>query len=222
MLNFLNLNNILALLCVLILSSCSTSQPKNKWQYNAVNMTQTYQSHFLQAKESHARIDLRQARRHAKQSADLKVLIDIELTQCAMQVCVLKFQNCKNARSLLIIQPNASQEAYLSFLNSTLQEKDINLLPQQYQGFAYALEKKNAEGINKILKNIRPLSSKVISSSLSRDFITQENISLLIKELSFSGYKHPLISWLKLQASREKDTTKKLRIQAKIEVLTSE
>ena len=202
-------------------ATCSAPQPKNKWQFEAVNMTQAYQNHFLQGKTRRASLDLKHAKQLSKQSADFQTLIDVELTQCAMNLSVLKAQNCEHVTSLLQVQPNAKQEAYLALLSSTLESKDIDLLPKQYQNFARALEKKDTELINEALRDIKPLSSKLISSSVSLEYISNENIIMLIDELSYSGYKNPLISWLRVQASKETNETKKVRIQAKIKVLLS-
>ena len=204
-----------------ILVSCASPQAKNNWQYEAVRMTNAYQKHFLQAKISRANLDVQHAKKLSKQSANLQTLIDVELTICAMHVSILSPINCDNASTLLKVQPDLQQKAYLSLLNNSLDKQDIHLLPQQYQDFAKALKNTNSKYINKEINAMQPISSKLIASSLAQPYINNENISSLIKELSFLGYKNPLISWLQVQESRETKPQEKIRIRAKIEVLLS-
>jgi len=206
---------------LLLMIACSSPQPKNQWQYEAVIMINAYQKHFLQGKTNRANLDLRHARQRSKQSADFKTLIDVELTVCAMQLSILAPIPCDNAKALIKIQPNAQQEAYLALLNSSLKKEDIDLLPKQYQDFTQALLSKDTLAINEALTKVEPLSSRLISSSLVPLQINKQNIAFLIKELSISGYKRPLIPWLKIQASQESNITKKNHIQAKIKILLS-
>jgi len=203
------------------MNACSTAQPQNKWEYDAVQMAQAYQEAFLQGNHLRAQIELKHARAKATQSSNLKTLIDIELIHCAMQVCLFKQQVCQKASELLNIQNNKNQWAYLNLLNAQLNLGDIHLLPSQYHRFALAFIKKDKEGINTSLAHMKPLSSRLIASSLAKEMLNKDNIKRLIDELAFRGYKKPLILWLNLLMQEEHDKKEKQRLQAKIEILTS-
>lgn len=213
----------LTLLALFIfISGCSpTPVPKNKWQYDAVSSLNKFQMHFLQNQRDRAKADLSHARDFASQSAHLQTRINIELTACAMQLSVLQSSQCEGASLLLALEPSPSQLAYLHLLTSTLSEDEIDLLPNKYQDFAESLLSKDTDDINSALENIKPVSSRLIASALSIDIINDENIHSLINELSYHGYKNPLVVWLSVQMQKESDPKEKAKLKAKIAVLTS-
>jgi len=214
------LNYLKSILLLILVSACSTSQPENKWQHDAATMCKNYQIHFLQNKTLRASLDLSHAREMATRSADFKPLIDIELTQCAMELSALNPSPCERVSELLALEPNANQRAYLHLLNSQLQEEEIVFLPKQYQDFALLFLDGDAKALNKEISSLQPLSSKLIASALSKDVIDDENIQGLIEALSFKGYKRPLLAWLELQMQKEENEDEKSRLKAKIEILT--
>lgn len=209
------------LLLLLYGTACSTPQPQNKWQYDAVSMCHNYQIHFLQDKTIRATLDLRHARELASRSAELKTLIDIELTSCAMESSALNQGQCQEAERLLRLDNDPSQDAYFSLLTSQISEDKVSLLPSQYRTFAEALIGTDKRKINKALSDIKPLTSRLIASALAKESINDVNIKELIDGLSYHGYKRPLLVWLDVQMQREEDAQKKARLKEKIEVLTS-
>ena len=206
---------------LLITSACSSPQPQNRWQHDAVSMCSNYQTHFLQDKTTRAELDLRHAKELASRSAELHTLIDIELTSCAMHITVLNQGQCREAEKLLRLDPNPSQEAYLRLLTSEISQDKIPLLPRQYRSFAQALIDVDTLQINKELSTLTPLTSRLIASALAQKSINGTNIQELIDKLSYHGYKKPLLVWLNLQMQREEDTHTKMRLKEKIGVLTS-
>ena len=198
---------LLLIILIFLLTACSTSQPKNKWQYEASAAQDDYQKHFLQNRLSRASSDLSQARKSALQSANFHTIIDIELSVCALNITVLTNDTCQKAEALLKLEPNIKQSAYLHLLQNNYSKKEIRLLPPAYQNFAMA-KLKNKE-INTILSNVQPLSSRAVASALVKDEISQENIQDLIKEFSFHGYKNPIIAWLRLQMKQANSTKEK-------------
>ncbi|MDF1882189.1 hypothetical protein JHD50_12915 [Sulfurimonas sp. MAG313] len=217
MLSFLRVS----LFSLLFLSACSSKSPLNSWQYESAKFSSSYTKHFLQDKELRASSDLRHARQFASKSANFKTLIDIELTACAMQISVLEEISCESVSDLLLLQPNSAQSAYLHLLKNSFQESDIKLLPKHYHDFARAKLNKDTSLINKTLKEIEILSSRLVSSALVKKDISIENINVLIQELSFRGYKKPLLSWLKLKIKKINDEEEKIRLRAKIKVLST-
>jgi len=222
MLYYLKAKAIISLMVsILFIQACSSPQPPNKWQHDAVAMSQNYQKHFLQNRLLRARLELNHARRLASQSAKFHTLIDIELTSCAMQLGSLEKSACEKATELLLLEPDPFQYAYLKLLTSQISEDKITFLPRQYQDFARALINADQSRINQTLLSIRPLSSRLIASALAIEDIDDKNISELIDKLSFHGYKKPLLAWLNIQMKKEKETQEKARLRAKIDVLTS-
>lgn len=215
--------NLIFLLFFVILSGCAPMpEPKNKWQYDAVSAIHKFKTHFLQNQLDRAKADLSHARDFASQSAHLQTRIDVELSACAMQLGVLQATECKEAAALLALDSDSHQLAYLHLLTSRLTENEITLLPKQYRSFAQSLLSKDTKEINDTLKKITPVSSRLIASALSINTINDKNIQGLIDELSYHGYKNPLIAWMHVQMNKEKDPAKKARLKAKLEVLTSD
>lgn len=215
-------NYLRNILIILSLHACSTSKPENGWQYEATRMSKNYQNNFLQNKTLRASLDLKHARELAKRSANLEPLINIELTACGMEISALNTSECTEASKLLRLQANDEQQAYLHLLLLQIQLDEIKYLPQQYQSFTRSLLNKDDLSINKEIASMKPFSSKLIASSLSKELLNDENIDQLIQELSFKGFKRPLLSWLRFQMDKEKDKVKKAHLKAKIDVLTSD
>lgn len=211
----------LFLFIILLLSACSSPQPQNKWQYDAAGMCKNYQEHFLQDKPLRANLDLRHARELASRTADLKTLIDIELTVCAMELSTLNPGQCDKVSHLLTLEPNTEQNAYHRLLISQFSQEDLPDLPSQYKHFAQALLHNDKTKINEALSKIEPLSSQLVASALAEEEIDDKNIDEIIQKLSFNGYKRVLLAWLVVQMQREDNPEEKARLKAKIEVLTS-
>lgn len=220
-----NYHNVKIGLClwglISYLTACSNPQPENQWQYEAVAMSMKYQRHFLQDNLIAAKLDLRHARQLASRSAEFKTLIDIELQACAIKLASLEVDQCERAAELLRIEPNYSQNAYLSLLTSKITKEQTDILPTQYQNFAEAFIEGDKTQINKSLADIKPLTSRLISSALARESIDDINIQELIDGLSYHGYKRALLAWLGQQIQREDDPKEKARLKAKIHILTS-
>ncbi len=213
--------NILIVIFIFLFAGCSHPSVINTWQYDAASSLHDYQEHFLQKHLLRANSELVRARSFASQSADLHTRIDIELTVCAMQLSILKAASCENASLLLQIEPDPFQLAYAHLLTSELKEEEIKRLPDQYKDFAAAMIEKDTAKINAQVKQIRPLSSRLVASALAQDYLDDANIEELVKALSYHGYKNPLLPWLTVQMQKETDPQKKVRLKAKISVLTS-
>lgn len=212
---------ILSLLTLMTFLGCSTTQPKNRWQYQATSSLNAYTQHYLEGNELRAKTDLARARHEASKSARLHTLIDIELSACAMHISVLEADSCEKASELLALEPEPSQLAYLNLLNKKLSPVQIQDLPQQYRDFASALLNKDTLAFNNDVKNMQPLSSRLLASALIKEHLSEENLRGLIEELSYHGYKRALLAWLKLQIEKEDDPKRKENLMSKLKVLIS-
>ena len=206
---------------IFLFQACSSPQPNNNWQYQATSSLEAYTKHYLEGNSIRAKVDLSRARRLATQSSQLHTLVNIELSVCAINIGTLKPSECKNVSDLLVIEPNPSQKAYLALLNSQLSSTQVNELPRQYQAFASTLLESDIERINEKTARIEPVTSRLIASALIKDQLDDKNIQELIDTLSYHGYKTPLLAWLKFQMQKEKDSEKKAKMKAKLEILTS-
>ncbi len=216
------MKNILSIVaCAFLFQACSSTQPKNNWQYQASSFLNDYTKHYLQGDVLRAKVYLSHARQKATKSANLHTLIDIELSACATRLSALEENSCKNAADLLILDPDPFQQAYLDLLRSELSASQIKDLPDQYQDFASALLEDDVKKLNEEAASISPLSSKLLASALIKDRLDDKNIQGLIETLSFHGYKTPLLAWLRLQMQNEKEHEKKARMKEKLEVLIS-
>ncbi len=212
---------ILSVLALIILSGCSSAQPKNRWQYQATSSLNAYTQHFLEGNILRAKSDLAHARKEASKSARLHTLIDIELSVCAMHTSVLEPDACEKASELLALEPEPSRQAYLDLLNNKLSPLQIQDLPQQYQEFATALLSKDTTALNDDIKTMQPLSSRLLASALIKEQLNQENLQDLIDKLSYYGYKRALLAWMKLQVEKEEDVQRKEKLVQKLKILIS-
>jgi hypothetical protein len=205
---------------LLLFSACSFKSPPNQWQYKSTTAFDSYTKNFLSANNALAKNDLSRAIKHAKQSADLKMLARIYLGECALNISVGIDDSCQDYLNIADVVNDNSLEAYYSFI--TLQTKySIQNLNNQYKDFALLIKNKDfAKANNKILK-IRKPTSKLLAASLIKDKLTQQTRHEMIKSASFYGYKKSVLFWLneaKINTTNE-DEHKKL--SKKISILKS-
>lgn len=204
-----------------LFQACSSPQPDNNWQYQATSFSNAYTKHYLEGNTLRAKVDISRARELSSRSAQLHTLINIELNVCALDIGSLQANKCKNAADLLLLEPDPSQKAYLALLNTQLSSTQVKELPPQYQAFASALLKNDIEELNEQTAKVEPVSSRLIASALIKEKLDEKKIQGLIDTLSYHGYKTPLIAWLKFQIQKEKDSQRKAKLKAKLEVLIS-
>ncbi len=183
-----------------LIFGCSTQTPKNSWQYASVNHYKNFENYYLQNRVELAAMELKSAREYAKESSDLKTLASIELSFCALKVAMLEPFSCPKFDELKPLVESKELDAYESFLSQTLHKDEISYLPKQYQKFA-----KNGYDKKSGIKEIEPLTSKMIVASLSRENITITDIDNIINDASYHGYKNALIQWLKLKLQKKDD-----------------
>ncbi len=177
--------------------------------------------HFLEGDIARANTKLLHAREEASKSADLLMLINIELSVCANDISVLKSSSCEKASELLSLDTDPMQVAYLSLLRKQVSTEVIQDLPSQYKEFAFALMHSDDQEINAIVSTIKPFSSRLLASALIKEKLTSPNRKKLIEEISYHGYKTALVAWLELDIKNENDSNEKKRLEKKLKILIS-
>jgi hypothetical protein len=209
----------LLLSSALLFSACSTTTVKNRWQFQSVNAFESSKVYYLQNEQALAATDLKRAKKYAKQSADLTTLSNIELSQCALHVSVLEDDNCSAYTQLLPLAKDENSYAYYLFLQNQYTATDIPHLPKRYQTFAlYKLEGKFNKAETELLAQ-DDILSKTIMAALIKDELSTQSIKLLIKELSFNGYKKAVVSWLQYYSTRLKDNQEIEKSKEKLRIL---
>jgi hypothetical protein len=205
---------------LLLFSACSFKSPPNQWQYKSTTAFDSYTKNFLSANNALAKNDLSRAIKHAKQSADLKMLARIYLGECALNISVGIDDSCQDYLNIADVVNDNSLEAYYSFI--TLQTKySIQNLNSQYKDFALLIKNKDFAKANSEILKIRKPTSKLLAASLIKDKLTQQTRHEMIKSASFYGYKKSVLFWLneaKINTTNE-DEHKKL--SKKISILKS-
>jgi hypothetical protein len=192
----------LAFSTLLLLLGCSSTEPKNEWQFQSVNAYESSKHYFLKDDVALANTDLKRAKKYAKQSADLTTLLHIELSQCALHKAVLDDDNCSTFKQLQPLVLDKKSDSYYLFINKQYTKEDIENLPKQYQEFAEYLLKRDFKNASLELLVQEDLLSKMLMASLLKENLSLQNIKSLIDQLSLYGYKKGVISWLEYYKTR--------------------
>ncbi len=204
---------------IFIFFGCSTKTPVNNWQYQSVNTYKSFEKYYLQNHLNLASVELQNARTYASQSSDLNTLARIELSYCALRVAMLENFSCPRYEKLKALINSNELEAYEAFLSKTITKKQISSLPQKYKNIALAQLKDDKSDINEQIKNISPITSKMIAASLNLKYIDINIIDSIIDESSYNGYKNAVIAWLNLKLQHTTDKKKRDIIIRKLKIL---
>ena len=191
------------------------------WQYKTHSSYKSFENYFLEYKLDLAAVELKRAREYASQSADLNTLAQIELSVCALKVALLEPYTCPRYDKLESLIDSDSLSAYKHFLQNTLNENELSVLPKQYRAFAQARVANDREEMLKVISKITPLTSKMISASLIKEKLSLELQEEILQEISFHGYTYAAISWLTFEIEHTNDVKKKRRLQQKLEIIYS-
>ncbi len=189
---------ILIIICGLIsLSGCMGTPPKNEWQLKAISAFNGYKIYYLEDKIGLAQHDLKRAKELAKQGTNLKILAQLELAQCAVQIGVLEATPCEKYQTVTRLYQDAELNAYFRFLQQQTQRADIALLPSQYHSFArQQINGNTSDQLEQTLIKINNLESRLIAAALVRDKLSANFVRQLIQQTSFHGYKRASLQWM--------------------------
>ncbi|MDA3909559.1 MAG: hypothetical protein PF437_10790 [Sulfurimonas sp.] len=205
---------------LLLFSACSFKSPPNQWQYQSTTAFDSYTKNFLSANDALARNDLSRAIKHAKQSANLKMLARIYLGKCALNISVGIEDSCQNYLNISDLVNDNALNAYYSFI--TLKSNtSIENLNSQYKDFALLLKNKDFTKANSEILNIQKPTSKLLAASLIKDKLTQSSRYEMIKSASFYGYKKSVLFWLNEAMIKTTNEDERKNLYKKIYILKS-
>ncbi len=191
------------------------------WQYKTHNSYKSFEKYFLEYKLDLAAIELTRAREYASQSADLSTLAQVELSACALRMALLEPYTCPRFDTLESLANSDTLTIYKHFLQNTLSEKELSLLPKQYRAFAQARLADDRAQMQTEVSKITPVTSKMIAASLIQDELTLQTRKEILNEISFHGYTYGTIAWLTFEIEHTKDEAHKRQLQQKLEIIYS-
>lgn len=209
---------------ILLFSSCSLPSFKSKpnaWQHKSTNAFSSYTKNFLSAKDSLAKSDLSRAISHAKNSADLTQLARIYLSKCALNISVGIDDNCKEYKDISSLVNSNELNAYKNLITSNIHNKNIPYLPKTYQNFALHLSSLDYQSSTIDMKNMKKITSKLLSASIIKQHLDKSSIELIIKDASYYGYKKVVIFWLHELKNKTNNQQEINIIDKKISILNS-
>ncbi|WP_373004703.1 hypothetical protein [Sulfurimonas sp.] len=207
-------------LTLLLFSACSFKSPPNQWQYKSTTAFDSYTKNFLSANNALAANDLSRAVKHAKQSADLKMLARVYLGECALNISVGIDDGCKDYQNIADLVNDESLEAYYSFirLKSEYSAENLN---SQYRDFALHLRNKDFTKANSEILKIDKPTSKLLAASLIKDKLSNATRDEMIKVASFYGYKKSVLFWLNEAMINTTNEDERKNLSKKISILKS-
>ena len=110
---------------LLLFSACSFKSPPNQWQFKSTAAFDSYTKNFLSSNDALAKNDLSRAIKHAKQSADLKMLARVYLGECALNISVGIDDNCKDYLNISVERQNKESRGTLP------SEFDVNIVEKE-------------------------------------------------------------------------------------------
>ena len=193
------------------------SNPKFKYRVNASNSFESYTDYYLKNQTRLASTELKRALQNAKEGYDLDTLSKIYLGECALHMAVLIDDKCDEYNSIKKLKPNVTNENYYRLIQGDIKGVSIKSLPDLYQNFAKYLKQNNYKEAFKAIKDMKSVSSKLISASIMRKHLTKDEIRYIIKEASAMGYKKATRRWYlylrSISSQKEKD-----KIDAKLKI----
>lgn len=206
----------LALLILFMASACSFKEPHNAWQIKSAISLKNYERFFLSNQLVQADNEIKKSILHAQKSANLETLSRVYLTECALNLAVLKPLNCQAYLDVNQAYEDPALLAYYALLNNHIQQSQIYLLPLKYQAFASALLQQNSDKIQSSILNLNSVSSQLIASSVAKTQLQLSTVRQLIKNTSEYGYQQAAIQWMQYLANTTPSKTEAQNLKAKI------
>jgi hypothetical protein len=186
---------LLALSLLFFTTGCSFVAPPNAWQSKSAVAFDSYSKNYLRGADALAQSDLQRAIEHAQSSAQLQTLGRIYLGACALNVSVGKSATCHDFKEVQELLQDPSLQAYYNFIEGSLLDEEIDLLPKEYQAFSWHVKSLEYDKAFASLKDAK-ITSKLLASALIREHLTQEEKEQMLDEASFYGYKKAVLFWI--------------------------
>lgn len=206
---------------ILIFTACSFATPKNDWQFKSSAAFSSYTRNFLSQKDVLARNDLKRAKSHATQGADLSALAKIYLGKCALDVSVGIVSQCKEYKEISNVTEDPKLDAYYALITQQIHKEQVDNLPNQYQSFTKNILNKDFKNANQEIQNMDKITSKLLCAGLIQDNITIKSIQNILDDASYHGYKKAVLFWLNIYKQKTTSKTQKALLTQKIAILKS-
>jgi len=209
----------LSLVILFLLSGCSFKSEPNEWKYKSINAFSSYTQNFLSGRDVLAQSDLKRALSHAKQSAKFKQLSRIYLGECALNISVGIDDKCLKYKEVSNLVDDKTLQSYYEFITLSFTQKSIKNLDSKYEEFAKSILDKDYAKAKEEVFDMDQISSTLLSASLVKEEFSFDEISVLIDEASYYGYKKSVIFWLNVQKYKTNDDAKKKVIIKKLKIM---
>ena len=193
-------------LLMILLMSCSGSQPIPDWTYASFNQMEDFKKDYLEGKAGIADLHFEHAVDEIKKSGDLNLLAKAYLNRYAVQVALLESFRDDAFLKIQTAEPDPANAVFYAFLRGNFSQTDNNLLPPQYartvDDILAARRGSLAADVQKIED---PLSRLVMTGLLVRyGYENEELLNGAVETASRQGWKKALLVYLnRLQAFYE-------------------
>lgn len=191
------MKHLLAIVCLALLTACSSGRPTPDWKVNAADLIERYQKHALLGENTLAERYFQQAITATGGAGRVTETAQLWLVHCATRRAMLIDDNCAEYVQLAGIEPHAANAAYFQFLTLQWESVDIALLPKQHQRLVSA----PAAARPALLSTIGDPLARLLDASLlvMRQEADTSTLDLATAAASDQGWRQPLLTYLKLQ-----------------------
>lgn len=191
------MKHLLVIVCLALLTACSSGRPAPDWKVNAADLIERYQKHALLGENTLAERYFQQAITATGGAGRVTETAQLWLVHCATRRAMLIDDNCAEYVQLARIEPHAANAAYFQFLTLQWESVDIALLPKQHQRLVSA----PAAARPALLSTIGDPLARLLDASLlvMRQEADTSTLDLATAAASDQGWRHPLLTYLKLQ-----------------------
>ncbi|MHB1353565.1 MAG: hypothetical protein ACYC5S_08015 [Thiobacillus sp.] len=194
------MKRLIALALPLLLAACgSGGPPPPDWKTDSADLITRYQKHALRGENALAERYFQQAVGATGAAGRVRETARLWLVRCATRRAMLIDDPCAEYTELAANQakPDAEDEAYFRFVTLRWQDLDPSLLPRQHR----AILGTDAARRHEALAAIDDPLARLLDASLliMRGEAGPATLSLATETASSNGWRHPLLTYLKLQ-----------------------
>ncbi|MDP1928325.1 MAG: hypothetical protein Q8K62_07435 [Thiobacillus sp.] len=214
------MKHLLVIVCLALLTACSSGRPTPDWKVDAADLIERYQKHALLGENILAERYFQQAITATGGAGRVTETAQLWLVHCATRRAMLIDDNCAEYVQLARTEPHAANAAYFQFLTLQWESVDIALLPKQHQRLVSA----PAAARPALLPTIGDPLARLLDASLlvMRQEADTSTLDLATAAASDQGWRQPLLTYLKLQhkqATAHGDVSEVTRLALRIQLV---